>query len=41
MEDKQKADKWLLGKYEDNELDEEEYGLEHVLNYQIKIQKLL
>lgn len=40
-EDKQKADKWLLGKYEDNEIDEEGYGLEHVLNYQIRIQKLL
>ena len=40
-EDKQKADEWLLGKYEDNEIDEEGYGLEHVLNYQMRIQKLL
>lgn len=41
MEDKQKADEWLLGKYEDNGIDEEGYGLEHVLNYQMRIQKLL
>lgn len=31
----------LKGKYEDNEIDEEGYGLEHVLNYQMGIQKLL